>query len=535
MKKVLFLVALSLIAFSNVYSQSKSKDVKVKWGDEMKESKKSSLSDVIGYDASGFYTLSSKSSSIIIGQTTSIKLSHFSNDVNLLKETELEIKDNKKDMEFEFIVQMENKLYVFSSLADKKTNKNELFVQTINKKSLELNNDRKKIAEIPYETKLYRDRGNFGYTLSSDSSKINVFYNLPYEKNENEKFGFHVLDVQMNEIWSKNIELPYTDELFVIYSHILDNDGNVHILGKKYEDKLKSTRKGEVNYNYIIISYNKGESNSREYLVKLDGKYLNEMKIVINDDKEIICAGFYSNTGISGADGCFFLKIDSESKAIVLKNFKEFDLDFITQNMSDKEENKTRKKEAKGKDVELYKYDIDDLIMSDDGSIFLVGEQYYVIERTSTTTSNGNTSTKTSYHYYYKDIIVVHIDFQGNIVWAKKVGKAQHTINDNGYFSSYVLSIIGDKLYFIFNDHSENLVGNSKKKELKEFRSKKDAVIVIVQMDCEGNQTRKALFTAKEAEVLARPKVCEQISENELILFGQKGKTHRFAKVTFLQ
>jgi len=534
MKKVIIVVIFSTMSILGLYSQSKSKDVSVKWGEELKESKKSSLSDIVGFDETGFYALSGKQSGIYVANIK-YTVSHFSSDVKLKTEVELEIKDDKKDMEFEFIVQMDKKLYVFASLADKKANLNNLYVQSINKKTLQLNNDRKKIAEIPYESKLYKDRGSFNYKLSRDSSKINIFYNLPYEKNENEKFGFHVLDDQMNEIWSNNVVLPYTDELFVIESHIIDIEGNVHILGKKYEEKLKSTRKGEVNYDHLIISYYKGESSAREYVVKMEGKYLNEMKIEMNDDKEIICAGFYSNRGTSGADGSYFLKIDIDSKEIVVNNFKEFGLDFITQNMSNKEEKKTKKKEAKGKEVELYSYDIDDMIMNDDGSIYLIGEQYYEYQTTTTSTTNGNTSTKTTYHYVYKDIIVVNIDFQGNIVWAEKVGKSQHTRNDNGFFSSYVLSISRDNLYFIFNDNPENLKVNQRGKDFKDFTKKKDSIIVLVKMDSDGNSTRKALFTAKDAEVLTRPKVCEQVSEDELILFGQKGRTHRFAKVTLIQ
>jgi hypothetical protein len=435
-------------------------------------------------------------------------------------------------MEFEFIVQMNSQIHVFSSYANKKTKKNSLYTQTLNKKTLQANNDRKKIADIPFESKMFKGVGAFDHSLSRDSTKMIIFYHLPYEKNESEKFGFHVLDDKMNEIWSDDITLPYTDELFEIHSHLLDNFGNVHVLGKKYYEKLKDRRKGNPNYNYVILSYIKGENKAREYDVKLEGKYLTEMQLEINLDRELICAGFYSNKGVSGADGSYYLKIDSESKEILLKNFKEFDLNFITQNMTDKEENKARKKDAKGKDAELWMYELDEMVIADDGSIFLIGEQYFVEERTTTSTSNGSTSTRTTYLYHYNDVIVVHIDFMGNILWAEKVGKRQTTANDNGFFSSYNLVVVGDKLYFVFNDHpdNENLKKNN---DFETFRGNKKSMIAIVEMDSDGKQNRTTLVSAKEAGVMTRPKVCEQITSNEMILFGQRGKKQRFAIVTF--
>lgn len=529
MKNLSFLLGFLCITINGTYGQSGAKNFEVKISEEIKESNRFSFSDIVGYDETGFYALSIKD----VGRfslNSTFKLSHFSKNVKLTNEAETELKENKKPMSFEFIVQMDEILYVFSSQEDKKAYTNNLYVQTINKSTLELNNDRRIISEIDYQTNFKYDRGSFDYGLSRDSSKIIIYYNLPYEKKEYEKFGFHILDAGMNEIWSNAIVLPYTDELFVIQDYRLDNFGHVHVLGKKYHEKLKSTRKGEVNYHHLILSYYKGEDKPKEYDVKLEDKYLNEMRIEVNDDKEIICAGFYSNIGVLHIDGSFYLKIDNETKEIVVKNFKEFSLDFITQNLSDKQESKARKKEAKGKDVELFNYNIDDMVMSDDGSIFLIGEQYYEIERSSTD-ADGNTVYNT--YYFYKDIIVVNIDFIGNIVWAEKIGKYQKTRNDGGYYSSYTISVTGDKLYFAFNDHPDNLVVNPKDKDFNKFQGQKNSIVVLVEIDNEGNQKRKSLLSTKDVGVMVRPKVCEQISENELIIFGIKGRKRRFAKVTF--
>ena len=120
----------------------------------------------------------------------------------------------------------------------------------------------------------------------------------------------------------------------------------------------------------------------------------------------------------------------------------------------------------------------------------------------------------------------------GKIEWSKKIAKKQVTRNDGGFFSSYALSIVKDKLYFVFNDNPKNLFYKGEGK-LYNFNKSKESLVVLVTLDNEGNQTREALFSAKEADILTRPIVCEQISKNEMILFGQRKKTHRFARILF--
>ena len=125
------------------------------------------------------------------------------------------------------------------------------------------------------------------------------------------------------------------------------------------------------------------------------------MKIAINQVGDIICGGFYSDNGTSSINGSYFLKIDQNTTSITSKSFKEFGIDFITQNMTDKKQKESSKNEkTKGKDVELYEYDLEDIVLRDDGGAILIGEQYFVREVT-TTDFQGNINI--SYHYYYNE------------------------------------------------------------------------------------------------------------------------------------
>ena len=526
----------TLFTFSALYSmgQTKSKKVDILWGPELKASKKSTLSDIVGYDETGIYAIKKKIRALY-GLNSPITLEHYDQKMALSKSVEIELKEQKKKRKFEFIIHIDNEMYIFSSFANQKLKKNFLFVQGLDKKTLQPKKDLKKIAEIDYSGKSKYNSGSFDYEISRDSSKVLVYYNLPYDKGESEKFGFHVFDKSMNQLWEKKITLPYKEELFELEDYEVDNRANVYLLGTIFKEKRKEKRKGKPNYKYQVLSYSNNGSELKEYPIKIEGKFLTDMQIAINDEQDIICGGFYSSEGTFSIEGSYFLKIDGQTKEIKSKGFQEFGIDFITQNMTVRKKKKTKKKAAKGKDTELYQYDLNNIILRDDGGAVLIGEQYYVdVVIITTTGANGSMSTTAKSHYYYNDIIVINMSPDGKIEWTKKIAKSQGTVDDVGFFSSYALSVVKDKLYFVFNDNPRNLFYKGTGK-LYNFNKSKESLVVLVTLDSEGNQTREALFSAREADILTRPKVCKQISNNEMVLFGQRKKTHRFAKISFKQ
>ena len=218
---------------------------------------------------------------------------------------------------------------------------------------------------------------------------------------------------------------------------------------------------------------------------------------------------------------------------MINRSTKDFGLDFITSNLKEKTAQKAKKKAAKGKNVELFEYDLDHLILREDGGAVLVGEQYYMRVTTSTTTTaNGGTTTRTTYHYYYNDIIVVNIDPSGNIQWAEKIPKRQYARNDNGRYSSYAMAVVEDRMYFVFNDNPKNLFEATPGKTYNMTLGSK-SIVTLVEMNSDGRFSREALFTKQDAGVYTKPKLCEQIGDNELVIFGLRKKNQRFMKATF--
>ena len=519
MKNALLLIFVYVLTSPFTLAQNRSNEVDILWGEEVRASKRSTLTDIVGYNESGICVLKEEYSRIRLSSVSTLE--HYDNEMMLSGSLELG--------DIEFIIHLQDELYVFTSELDKKSKLNILYSQSVDMGEMQLNNDKQEIAEVYFSGFSRFNSGSFAYEVSGDSSKLFINYNLPYNKNESEKFGFHVFDSSLNEVWHREVTLPYTDQLFSVEDYVVDNNGGVHLVGVEYKDKRAAKRRGKPNYTYHILSFNGGRDSDTP--VQVEGKFITDMQIAIDKDLNVLCGGFCSALGTFSIEGSFFLKLNSSSNEVVSESYKAFGIDFITQHMSKRNEKKAKKKDKKGKDVEMYQYDLDNIILKEDGGVMIIGEQYFVRTVTSTSTdANGATRTTTNYYYYYNDIIVISVAPNGDIDWTQKIPKIQITSNDGGFFSSYALSVVADKLYFVFNDNPKNLFYTGEG-SIYNFNSGKESLVVLVTVDSDGVQKREALFSAREADILTRPKVCEQISGTEMIIFGQRKKSHRLGKM----
>lgn len=503
-------------------AQPRTGNTDIIWGETHKESRRSRMLDIVGHDESGFYALKYKSGDYW--------LEHHDNSLKRTRTTPLPLHYGDKKRRMEQVSHYNNRLFLFSSLTDQSTKQKKLYVQPINKANLLPVGAPRQLASIDYSGHSKGNSGSYGFSVSRDSTKFLVFYNLPYHSGKKERFGFHVLDWEMNQVWEKQIELPYEEELFEVERYKVDNAGNIHLLGRLFNEKRRLKRKGEPNYKYQVLSYRKNGSSFTEYVVDIPGKFLNDMQIAVLANQDIVCAGFFSPGRTTSIKGSYFLTIDGKTGQVKRQSFKEFSADFLTEGLRENRAAAVKEKIEKGKNVELHQFDLNDLVLRSDGGAMLVGEQYYIVHSTNFNPNGRGTVSKTTYNY--NNIIVVNINPQGEVEWAHQIPKRQRTQNDGGYFSSYTMAVVEeeDKIYFIFNDHPKNLI--AKQGQVYNMRlAGRDAIVVMVEMDSQGHQTRKPLFKSDDARVIIRPKVSEQVGPQEVVLFGQRRKKQRFSKI----
>ena len=71
-------------------------------------------------------------------------------DLNMIRKQKLVLETENKILEYAGTVFINDNIYILSSFQNKKQKKQYLFVQSMNKLTLEMNNDLKKISEIDY-------------------------------------------------------------------------------------------------------------------------------------------------------------------------------------------------------------------------------------------------------------------------------------------------------------------------------------------------------------------------------------------------
>lgn len=514
------------------------------WGQELKEPNKTFLSKIITSNKEGFYALREVFSKTPGEGVSKIYLEKYNKQMKLLKSEAIDLKIRGKELELEEVSVVGGDLFVLSSFNNEAKRKNYLFAQKVNYKTLKLSKDFKKIGEI--DTKNKYKEGSFDIHISKDSSKVLVYKQRPYQKKEQEVFTLAVFDNQFNELWTKKVRLPYPDKQFSVEEYQVDNQGNVYLLGMLFENGTKTKKNGKPNFRYEILAYRNQGEDVEEYPIELDDLFISDLAFRIANDGTLVCSGFYSEQGTSSVAGTYFLRINPKTHETFNKNTKKFDFDFLTQNVSDRKKAKYMKAEKEGntkKKAELYKYDLDELILRNDGGAVLIAEQYYVDEIRDVFddrfinpgfANNGlgfGGGRTIDYYYNYNEIIVVNIRPNGDIQWTARIPKYQNTVNDGGYFSSYAMSIVRDKIYFVFNDNPKNFDPTDDR--LHDFNGQK-SVIALAQVNTKGEIDVQPLFSNKDANVLTRPKVSRQVGKREMIIYGENNRKFRFATLQFL-
>lgn len=539
MKKILFILFILSAATASTKAQGEDLPYHIQWGQELKEPKSTFLSKILTSNTQHFYALREKTSKVPGEGPPKIYIEKYNKQMNLLKSKALEMKFNGKKMELEDVMVLNRNLYLISSFNNIGKKKNYLFAQKINLKRLTPEKKIIKIGEIDTKNKI--KEGFFNFDISKDSSKVLVYSEPPYKKKNPEKFNLSVYDQEFQEVWSKEFVLPYTDKGFVVEEYRVDNQGNVYLLALVSPDGKQKRKKGRPNYHYSILAYTNSGESMQEYSISLDEKFITDLTFRIDGNGKIVCSGFYSDKGTTSIRGTYFFRLDPKSGEMQDKNAKDFDFNFLIADVSERKIAKYMDAERSGKkdkQAELERYALDHLILRNDGGALLVAEQYFVREYVDRYdpywggfNNANNFGNSYEYYYNYNDIIVVNIRPNGEIQWTARIPKQQSTVNDGGYFSSYAMSIVRDKIYFIYNDNERNFTADDNR--LYDF-DRRRSVIALSQLSTDGSIRTYPIFSSQGANVITRPKVCRQTGRREMVIYGENGKKFKFANLQFL-
>jgi hypothetical protein len=472
--------------------------------------------------------------------------------VKALDITEFEEADGKERV-FTDVIYFNDKIFLITTKNIKKKSTT-VYYQEINLDDFELGSEIKILSETDLTGKkkpktrfifggigmsnLMAELGDYSNNdliTSPDDKKL-----LTYNKSFDDRDGPDVISVKIqNENFetdweNDSISLPYNSLLFDIKKVRINNKSDIILSGIEYNEKRKSKKDKAPNYKYHIIGiFNKGKE-IKDYEIKLSNKFVSDLQFKFEGENTLVVAGFYSETDASNIKGAFFMKINLDTKEVINETLKPFGFDFIVSGLSEREQEKQKKKEEKGKEIELMDFDLDDIILHDNGTYSLIAEQFDIqTYQTYQAGTNGSPGTWTThYKYYYNDIIVVNISKEGEINWMSKINKFQVSTDDGGYYSSYAYSVVNDNIYLVYNDHPDNLEQTLESK-FKSYRRGKETVQMIIEINPEGQVTKEVLFNTEKGEVVLRPKSCISSEKGDLMLFANRKNEYQFDLIQF--
>ncbi len=406
----------------------------------------------------------------------------------------------------------------FYSTWDRKTKTERLFALPFDKSTLKFNAPAVKLVETgrldPYN--------KYRFYYSTDSNKLLVTYRVK-PKIRNDKLsrdiiGFNLFDDKMNKLYAAEIEMPYSEYDMNNLDYDIDSRGNIYILA---EVKVNNSLDGEVNkdkesrnaYRYELIRVNQSNNTLQSIKINLNNKYTNSVALSEDLNHDIIITGYYSDKRNSGgSNGAYIIRLEYENKSIkdIRTTYCEFPSEVLKAYESERVKKKMDKKEDKGVDLEASNLVFDKIVFNEDGSVLIIGEEYYVVTHTY---YNGRTS-YTTYTYYYNDILVLKADKNGKTLWCNKIPK-QQSGSGTADLSYHHHNYNGED-YFFYLDNIKNI--NLPLTEAPAAHSSgAGGYLTCVKIDQAGKMIKKSIFNIKDEEIHVYPRYFESVSNNVIV------------------
>lgn len=435
---------------------------------------------------------------------------------------------------FEGIHLIGDRLVTF--LSDKRGDVRLLFMQEYSSK-LEREKEPQQIAS--YDVDKLIDRGWFDVIKSNNEKYFAVIWEIPGKKEERDRYGFKVFDTDMIEVNSGEYRLPFSSELSTIHGHYISNSGDYFLSISEFQEGERNLVFKDNREFVALHIYHLAQDGLQDFTLDVKDRRIVAMSLSTASSDSLTVTGIYGAKDTPGVDGVFYQRINLKQGNTINEGFKEFDKDFITQDWSDRELERSQRLEDRGRgnEPQLYNYRMREAIVSEDGSIVGTMEQYFVRVNNTVNSQTGDFSN--NYLYYYNDIIAYKINQNGEFEWVTKIDKVQVSTNDGGPYSSYESFVADDGLHFIFNDHINNYDANGKFIDANEVYaanySKRRNVVALARIDMTtGIVNREPFFDREDIEALVMPKLFHvNYRSREVLIYALWGRKEKFGVLRF--
>lgn len=532
--KILFCIILSagmqLIAPEYLKSQAKAE-----WGAPFKLGKHFYPTEIIGYSKDGFCCIIEKTPNLF-SLSHQVVIQKVSSDLTVLSSNKIEF-DEEDDYLFEFVAEIEDKVYMFYSYDNTKKSHLKLYARVFDTQSMQLVGEKKEILDINYSKDFDNWDAEFNFTLSYDGSKILVYGDLPVSDKSNLKYRAVLLDGNLNPVWSNILVIPFKKDRVEVQSVVVDKNNNVYVVTKR---ELPNTKSLVSNFKMAIHGFFNNGGEVKDLTPSFEGKSLDQAAALVARNGDVLLVGYYTKIGKDDLSGIYFSRLDPLTSEVIESKLNEFTVEFLTAHLSERKQNIAKKKKGKIKDSMYNDYRMGEVLMDEDENI-LISAENIVIKMVTTTDSKGNSSSHL--RMYPKDVIVSKLNQQGDVLWNNRIVKYQkHPYQDvtdvdlYPVFVSYYLFPVGNEVYSLYMQDKDLFTPNTliKHKDLvgQIYPSLFELELVLEQYKGESLINRQVISHYKDDNFTASPYSSLQVSKNEVILFKFKKNKYKYGKLT---
>ncbi|KGO91327.1 hypothetical protein Q766_18795 [Flavobacterium subsaxonicum WB 4.1-42 = DSM 21790] len=375
-----------------------------------------------------------------------------------------------KNYQLEEVEEYGDKYYFFFSSWDGDNEKEQLFYREIDFKKGEFVGENKlmfqvegKIAGSPTAI-LYIGmfapgisigvQDKFDFLISADKQKMLIEYRKkPLVKSDKKSYdiiGVNAYDSNLNPVWNNELTMPYTERRMNLLDYSIDKEANAYLLVKVFHDDSNDDKKHrkdtEANYHVELFRVKAGTTDIDITKIDVNDKFINRLWLYESPDDYMVCAGFYNKGKVlDNVGGIMVFKVKKDG-GLYDKSTHEIPLEILNEHVSNRAKKKNNKADEKG-GAEFNNLVLDKLQIDTDGSLVLLGEQYFY-ENHPMSKSNY-----VSYHYY--DVLVTKIDPSGKLAWMKKLPKRQIGTRGRGGMS-YKHFYANNNHYVVYLDNVKN-------------------------------------------------------------------------------
>lgn len=337
---------------------------------------------------------------------------------------------------------------------------------------------------------------------SKDKTKAALTYRSASADDASQTLHAVVFDTTLQRIYSKDWQLEIPIRRFAPTHFLLTNTDCFYVLGIRYLTDKRVKEPGE-SY-FILYGYEPLKDLFLSHDIRLEGSFLTNVSIAADlMNKQIVVAGFYSQSGMLASAGVFYygLKQDSLQDGTIYS--APFTDDLLQRAITDR--NDFRKKE-------LFNYYVDRLILRKDGGAAIIAESF--VETTRSYWDYYLQTMITHSYFRYGNIIVASVNPGGAMLWNRLVQKEQTSTDDGGAESSYCSAVSAGKIFTVFNKY----IGRR-------------SSVMIATVDGSGELQTDVLFE-ESARISVIAKAARQVDEVTLLIPAIKQGEYCIGKVT---